>query len=88
LQNNLAPTHGCFNTTAVLDLDSEFDSYDPMGECFNIIDTAVATTDDMEGDGNATATAAPVAGADPRTPGHEGQLDPPPPQNDKVTRLA
>jgi len=71
--------HGCFYTVDP-DPDSESDSYDPMRECFNI-KGALATTDEMD---DATAAArALAAGADPRTPGNDGQADPPP-QNDKA----
>ena len=81
LRQQLAEEYcGCFNTTTEPDPDSESDSYDPMRECFNIAVGAVATTDDMEDDGNATtATAALATRVDPRTPRHKGQLDPPPP---------
>jgi len=48
----------------------------------------VATTDDTEDDANAAAAAAPEVRENPRTPRHEGQLDPPPPQDDKATQLA
>ena len=37
---------GCFYTDEP-DPNSEYDSYDPTRECFNV-DGAVATTDDME----------------------------------------
>jgi len=74
---------GCFYT-AEPDPDSEFDSYDPIRECFNI-DGAVATTDDTED--VAAGARAPTAWGDPRTPGNEGQADPPP-QDDKATQLA
>jgi hypothetical protein len=65
----------CFYTTEP-DPDSESDSYEPTRECFNI-DGAVATTYDMEDNGNAAATAAPapVARANLRTLGNEGQAD-------------
>jgi hypothetical protein len=74
--------HGCFYT-AEPDPDSEFDSYDPTRECFNI-DGAVATMDDTQ---DATAGGqAPAAREDPRTPRNDGQVDPPP-QDDKATQL-
>ena len=76
--------HGCFYTAAEPDPSSESDSYDPMRGSFNIVDGVVATTDDMEDDGNAAATATLVARTDPRTPGQEGRPDPPPPQDDKA----
>jgi len=47
----------------------------------------VATIDDTEDDGNAAAALAPAAEANLRTPGNEGQLDPPP-QDDKAAELA
>jgi len=78
---------GCFYTAAEPDPDSKSDSYDPTRKCFNIADGAVATTDDMEDDSNAAATA-PAMRANPRTPGHERQADPPPPQDDKAAQLA
>jgi len=76
---------GCFYTATEPNPDSKSDSYDPMRECFNIVDGAVATTDDTEDNGNAAA--APAARIDPRTPGHKGQVDPPPPQDDKAVQL-
>ena len=39
---------GCFYTTTEPDPDSKSNSYNLMRECFNIVDGAVATTDDME----------------------------------------
>jgi hypothetical protein len=40
-----------------------------MRECFNIMDGAIATDDNTDSDGNASAAvAAPAAGGDPRTP--------------------
>ena len=74
---------GCFYT-AEPDPNSKFDSYDPTRECFNI-DGAVATTDDTED--AATGARAPTAREDPRTPGNDGQADPPP-QVDKAAQLA
>ena len=75
--------HGCFYTTEP-DPDSEFNSYDPTSECFNI-DGAVATTDDTED--AAVAARAPIVGGDPRTPGNEEQADPPL-QDVKAAQLA
>jgi len=71
---------GCFY---VVDPDpvSESDSYDPTRECFNI-DGEAETTDETQ---DAVAGGrAPVAREDPRTPGNNGQVDPPP-QEDNVT---
>ena len=69
---------GCFYNATEPDPDSETDSYDPTRECFNI-DGAVATMDDTEDDDNAaTAALAPAVGSNLRTPGNEGQPDPPP----------
>jgi len=74
---------GCFYVTEP-DPDSESDSYDPTRECFNI-DGEVATTDDTQ---DAVAGGrAPVAREDPRTPGNDGQIDPPS-QDDKAPQLA
>jgi hypothetical protein len=70
--------------TAEPDPDSESDSYDPTRECFNV-DGAMATTDDKKD--AATGARAPAVGGDPRTPGNEGQADPPP-QDDKAAQLA
>ena len=74
---------GCFYT-AEPDPDSESDSYDPTRDCFNV-DGAVVTTDDTED--TATGTRAPIAGEDPKTPGNNGQANPPP-QDDNVVQLA
>jgi hypothetical protein len=79
----------CFYTAIEPDLDFESDSYDPTRECFNIVDGAVASSDDTEDDGNAgAAVAAPAAGGDPKTPGQEGPQNPPPPQDEKAEQLA
>ena len=70
------------------DPNSVSDSYDPTREFFNIIDGAVATTDNTEDDGNvATTAAAPAARADLRTPRNKEYPDPPPPQDDKAAQL-
>jgi len=74
---------GCFYA-AELDPDSESDSYVPTRECFNV-DGEVETTDETQ---EAIAGGrAPVAREDPRTPGNNGQVDPPP-QKDKAAQLA
>ena len=65
---------GCFYTTEP-DPDSESNSYDPTRECFNI-DGVVATTDDTQD--AATGGRAPTAREDPRRPGNDGQVNPPP----------
>lgn len=79
---------GCFYTTMEPDPNSVSDSYDPTREFFNIIDGAVATTDNTEDDGNvATTAAAPAARADLRTPRSKEYPDPPPPQDDKAAQL-
>jgi len=71
------------------DPNSESDSYDPIRECFNIVDGVVATDDDTEDDSNAGATAtAPAAGGDPRTAEQEGRPNPPLHQDDKAAQLA
>ena len=78
----------CFYTAAEPDPDSGSNSYDPTRECFNIVDGAVAATDDTEDDGNAAATAtSPAVGANPKNLGQEEWPDPPPPQDDKATQL-
>ena len=74
---------GCFYA-AEPDPDSQSDSYDPTRECFNI-DGEVATTDETQD--VADGGRAPVAREDPRTPGNNGQVDPPP-QEDKAVQLA
>jgi len=66
------------------DPDSESDSYNPTRECFNI-DGEVETTDETQD--IVASGRAPVAREDPRTPGNDGQVDPPP-QEDKATQLA
>jgi len=74
--------HECFYTDEP-NPDSESDTYDPTRECFNV-DGAVDTTDNTE---DATAGArAPRVGGDPRTPGNDGQMDPPP-YDDKAVQL-
>jgi len=73
-QRLLEEGRGCFYA-AKLDSDSEFDNYDPTMECFHI-DGAVETTDETQ---DAVAGGrAPAAREDPRTPGNDGQVDPPP----------
>ena len=74
---------GCFYA-AEPDPDSESDSYDPTRECF-IINGEVETTDETQD--AVTCGRAPVATEDPRTPGNNGQVDPPP-QEDKAVQLA
>ena len=82
-QRLLEEGRGCFYA-AEPDSDSESDSYDPTRECFNI-DGEVETTDETQ---EAIAGGrALVAREDPRTPGNDGQVDPPP-QEDKATQLA
>jgi len=82
-QRLLEEGRGCFYA-AKPDSDSESDSYDPTRECFNI-DGEVETTDETQ---DAVASGrAPVAREDPRTPGNDGQVDPPP-QEDKAAQLA
>jgi len=74
---------GCFYA-AEPDSDSESDSYDPTRECFNI-DGGVETTDKTQ---DAVAGGrAPAAREDSRTPGNDGQVDPPL-QEDKAAQLA
>jgi len=74
---------GCFYAVEP-DPDSESDSYDPTRECFNI-DGEAETTDETQ---DAVAGGrAPVAREDPRTPGNNLQVDPPP-QEDKAAQLA
>ena len=74
---------GCFYTTEP-DPDSKSDNYNPTRECFHV-NGAVATTDDMED--AAAGARAPAAEGDPRTPGNDGQVEPPS-QDDKVAQLA
>ena len=74
---------GCFYA-AEPGSGSESDSYDPTRECFNV-DGEVETTDKTQ---DAVAGGrAPAAREDPRTPGNDGQTDPPP-QEDKASQLA
>ena len=79
----LEERRGCFYA-AKPDPDSESDSYDPTRECFNI-DGEVETTDETQD--IVAGGRAPVAREDPRTPGNDGQVYPPP-QEDKAAQLA
>jgi len=82
-QRLLEEGRGCFYT-AEPDSDSETDSYDPTRECFHI-DGAVETTDETQ---DAVAGGrAPAGREDPRTPGNDGQVDPPP-QEDRAAQIA
>ena len=82
-QQLLEERRGCFYAVEP-DPDSESDSYDPTRECFNV-DGEVETTDETQ---DAVAGGrAPVAREDPRTPGNDGRVDPPP-QEDKAAQLA
>ena len=82
-QRLLEEGRGCFYA-AEPDSGSESDSHDPTRECFHI-DGAVETTDETQ---DAVAGGrAPAAREDPRTPGNDGQVDPPP-QEDKAAQLA
>jgi len=82
-QRLLEEGQGCFYA-AELDSDLESDSYDPTRECFHI-DGAVETTDETR---DAVAGGrAPAAREDPRTPGNDGQVDPPS-HEDRATQLA
>ena len=82
-QQLLEQRRGCFYV-AESDPDSKSDSYDPTRECFNV-DREVETTDETQ---DAVAGGrAPVAREDPRTPGNNSQVDPPP-EEDKATQLA
>jgi hypothetical protein len=82
-QRLLEEGRGCFYA-AKPDSDSESDSCDPTRECFHI-DRAVETTDETQ---DAVAGGrAPAAREDPRTPGNDGQVDPPP-QEDRATQIA
>jgi len=74
---------GCFYA-AEPDSDFETDSYDPTRECYHI-DGAVETTDETQD--AAAGGRAPAAREDPRTPGNDGQVDPPP-QEDRAAQLA
>jgi hypothetical protein len=69
----------CLYTTTNRDPDSKSDSYDPMQECFNVKDGAVASNDDTTEDDDNGAAPTPAVGGDPKTPEQGGQLDPPPP---------
>jgi len=82
-QQLLEEGHGCFYA-AEPDSGSESDSHDPTRECFHI-DGAVETTDETQ---DAVAGArAPAAREDPRMPGNDGQIDPPP-QEDSAAQIA
>jgi hypothetical protein len=82
-QRLLEEGHGCFYA-AEPDSGSEFDSCDPTRECFHI-DGVVETTDETK---DAVAGGqAPAAREDPRTPGNDGQVDPPP-QEDRAVQFA
>jgi len=78
-QRLLEEGRGCFYA-AEPNSDSETDSYDPTRECYHI-DGVVETTDETR-DADAGGRA-PAAREDPRTPGNDGQVDPPP-QEDKA----
>ena len=82
-QRLLEEGRGCFYT-AKPDSGSESDSYDPTRECYHI-DGAVETTDETQD--TAAGGRAPAAREDPRTPGNDGQVDPPP-QEDRAMQLA
>ena len=82
-QRLLEEGRGCFYTTKP-DSDSEFDSYDPTRECFNI-DGAVETTDETQD--VVAGDRVPAAREETRTPGNDGQVDPPP-QEDRAAQLA
>ena len=82
-QRLLEEGRGCFYA-AESDSDSETDSYDPTRECYHV-DGAVETTDETQD--AAAGGRAPAAREDPRTPGNDGQVDPPP-QEDKAAQLA
>ena len=73
-QRLLEERRGCFYT-AEPDSGSESDSHDPTRECFHVdgaVETTVETQDAVAGG------RAPAAREDPRTPGNDGQVDPPP----------
>ena len=74
---------GCFYAVEPDNIDFESDSYDPTRECHNI-DGEVVTTDETQ-DADA-GVRAPAAREDPRTPGNDGQVDPPA-QDDKAAQL-
>jgi len=82
-QRLLEDGRGCFYA-AEPDSDTETDSYDPTRECYHI-DGAVETTDETQD--AAAGGRAPAAREDPRMPGNDGQVDPPP-QEDRVAQLA
>jgi len=83
-QRLLEEGRGCFYA-AELDSGSQSDSCDPTRECF-LINGAVETTDETQ---DAIAGGrAPAAREDPRTPGNDGQVDPPAAREDKATQLA
>jgi len=82
-QRLLEEGRGCFYA-AEPDSDSESDNYDPTRECFHI-DGSVETTDETRDavvDGRA-----PAAREDPKTPGNDGQVDPPS-LEDRAAQLA
>ena len=82
-QRLLEEGRGCFYA-AEPDSDSESDSYDPTRECFNI-DGAMETINETQ---DAVAGGrVPTAREDPRTPGNDSQVDPPP-QEDRTAQLA
>ena len=74
---------GCFYA-AEPDSGSESDSHDPTREYFHI-DGAVETTDKTQD--AVVGGRAPAAREDPRTPGNDGQVDPPP-QEDRAVQIA
>jgi len=82
-QRLLEEGRGCFYT-AEPDSGSESDSCDPTRECFHI-DGAVETTDETQD--VVAGRRAPAAREDSRTPGNDGQVDPPP-QEDRAAQIA
>jgi len=74
---------GCFYV-AEPDSGSESDSYDPTRECFHI-DGAVETTDKTQD--AVDSGRAPAAREDPKTPGNDRQVDPPP-QEERAAQIA
>ena len=82
-QRLLEEGHGCFYA-AEPDSGSGSDTHDPTRECYHI-DRAVETTDKTQD--AATGGRAPAVREDPRTPGNDGQVNPPP-QEDKAAQLA
>ena len=82
-QRLLEEGRGCFYATEP-DSDSETDSYDPTRECFHI-DGAVKTTDETQD--VVAGGRVPAAREDPRMPGNDGQVDPPP-QEDRAAQIA